>query len=179
MDAQSLYDPIDPLYQQPKTQRKGRRFCICAAIKGEGKQSEPGLVSESVWIFIPQLKSARKVDYHKNFNAFNFIEWFQNSLLPSLEEPSIIIMGNASYHKTNPVGTPNPSRMKKNEVLSYLTEYGIEYSEDITSIEARILLRDYISHNIQLAVVKATNSSRHEVGFTPPHYSDLQPIELL
>ncbi len=36
-DANSLYYPSDANYVQPKLKRKGRRYCICAAIRGNGQ----------------------------------------------------------------------------------------------------------------------------------------------
>ena len=33
-------------------------------------------------------------------NSAHFLEWFEDSLLPALKEPSVIIIDNASYHNT-------------------------------------------------------------------------------
>ncbi len=82
----------------------------------------------------------------------------------------MIIMDNASYHKSRPLGTPNPNKMKKLDILIFL---------DVTAIEARVMLRDNICNNTQMDVVQAADRHGHKVIFTPPHYSDLQTIELI
>ena len=79
-------------------------------------------------------------------------------------------MDNASYHKSRPLGTPNPNKMKKLDILIFL---------DVTAIEARVMLRDNICNNTQMDVVQAADRHGHKVIFTPPHYSDLQTIELI
>ena len=88
-------------------------------------------------------------------------------------------MDNASYYKSRPLGTPIPNKMKKLDKLNFLDQRSIEYPVDVTAIEARVMLRDYICGNIQIDVVQAADRHGHEVVFTPPHYSDLQPIELI
>ena len=75
------------------------------------------------------------------FNSSNYWNWFKNQLVPNLREPSIIILDNAKYHKNKPTGTPNASKMKKEEVLKELERIGIEHDENVTSVEAKILLR--------------------------------------
>jgi hypothetical protein len=49
---------------------------------------------ESEWVF--QSNSTR--DYHKEMTAHTFRNWFLNRFINYLEEGSIIIMDNESYH---------------------------------------------------------------------------------
>jgi hypothetical protein len=37
-------------------------------------------------------------DYHTEMNGYLFREWLENTLIPSLEKPSCLVMDNASYH---------------------------------------------------------------------------------
>ena len=140
---------------------------------------EPELISETVKIFSPQLFSGRKGDYHKNINSENFTSWLKNSLLPSLKEPSMIKMDNAALHKGRSTWAPIPNKMKKSDILSYLTEKGIICTDNTTVIESRIMLHDYVSLNISLDVMQAAKSCGRQVIFTRLHYPDLQATELL
>ena len=119
-DNDSIWDPFDTRYELPRAKHKGRRFCICAAMQGPGRASSSGIVPGAVWIFCPQRKDASTGDYHKNFNAQNYMSWFKNKLLANLKEPSIIIHDNASYHKALSENTPRPRKRKKAELLEML-----------------------------------------------------------
>ncbi len=46
-------------------------------------------------------------------------------------------------------------------------------------MKAKILLREWVNKNVEPAIVELTQEEGHEIIFTPPHFSDLQPIELL
>ena len=37
-------------------------------------------------------------DYHYKMNSEHFFEWMTEKLLPTLDEPSVIILDNTSYH---------------------------------------------------------------------------------
>ncbi len=79
-------------------------------------------------------------DYHKAFNAQNFSNWFRAQLIPNLVQPSLIIMDNAAYHKSLPEKYARISKMKKIEVLKMMDDEGINYENNITAIEAKLLL---------------------------------------
>ena len=176
-DKDNLYHPNNE--HEGKGPHKGRRFCFVAAIFGNGKQNRFGLVPGSVWIFCPNRKDDHLGDYHKVFNSYNYTEWFRHQLLPNLHEPSLIIIDNAKYHKTKPSRTRNASKLKKDQVLRELQMCGISYDENISAVEAKMLLRNCVNDNIEPEIVQMAKESGHKVIFAPPHYSDLQPIELL
>ena len=48
-------------------------------------------------------------DYHREMNAQVFMDWFRNTLLPALKEPSVIVMDNASYHNTRAGDCKSPT----------------------------------------------------------------------
>lgn len=162
-----------------KSQHKGRRMCFVAAIETNGLKDDTRLVTGSMWAFCPSNKRDHKGDYHKVFNNENYLNWFTTQLLPNLSGPSLIIMDNAKYHKSKPDGTPNASKLKKSELLTWLKIFCIEHDVGITAIEAKKLLRTYVNTNIKAAIVQKAEEAGHRVIFTPPHYSDLQPIELV
>ena len=68
--------------------------------------------------------------------------------------------------------------MKKTEVLNELDRLHIPYAETITDVEAKILLKQWQESNIKSHIVTIAEQEGHRVLFTPPHYSDLQPIEM-
>lgn len=175
----SIYDPYDLRYDEPKKNHKGRRYCIAAAIQGPGRYERAGLVRNTPWIFCPTSKGASSGDYHKNFNSLNFTEWFRTKLIPNLSEKSLIVLENAAYHKAKPPSTPKPNKMRKSDVLLKLQEYGISYDEEVSSMEAKILLREHIERHVPIDIVKIAEDHGHRVLFTPPYFSDLQPIELV
>lgn len=46
-------------------------------------------------------------------------------------------------------------------------------------MEAKLLLKKWINANVEMEIVQCAKELGHSVLFTPPHYSDLQPIELV
>ena len=52
--------------------------------------------------FIPNcdhvFEGKKNGDYHEDMDGKTFIVWFQNQLVPTLEELSVIVLDNASYH---------------------------------------------------------------------------------
>lgn len=176
----SVHDPKDGEDKTTKLPAKGRRYCILAAIQGRGANNAPsGLVPNSVWMFCPQSRKESAGDYHKNFNGKNFSAWWRNQLLPNLTQPSIIIMDNAKYHLSKPPDTPDPIKWKKAEILTFLTERGESVDSNVSAVEAKGLMRRWINSHVKAEVVQLAEAAGHTVLFTPPHYSDLQPIELV
>ena len=108
-DHENLFHP-GGLEDDGKSQRKGRIFCFVAAMGGNGRIENAGVIPDSVWIFCPSQKDGHKGDYYKVFNRENYIQWFTTQLLSNLHEPSLIMLDNARYHKCKPISTPHPSK---------------------------------------------------------------------
>ena len=72
-----------------------------------------GIVEGSLWSFCPQKADDHKGDYHKVFNSSNICDWFTNSLVPNLRDPSLIMMDNALYHLGYGENVPKVSKLKK------------------------------------------------------------------
>ncbi|GBG27954.1 Hypothetical Protein FCC1311_041772, partial [Hondaea fermentalgiana] len=100
-------------------------------------------------------------------------------LLPNLHEPSLIIMDNASYHKTLPPTAPDVAKLKKQEVIAALYQYQIPHDATSTVAQLKVLLKNWIKEKVLPEVIEAAERAGHRVLFTPPHYSDLQPMELV
>ena len=75
--------------QQPTKTSDGKRYIIVHA------GTENGFLEGASFIFGTKNKS---LDYHDNMNAELFEKWFEENVLKHLEEPSIIVLDNASYH---------------------------------------------------------------------------------
>lgn len=74
-------------------------------------------------------------------NQDNFLHWFEHQLLMNLEEPSTIIMDNASYHSTiiNKMPTTNST---KPEIQEWLRKNNINYENTY--------LKSHLMHLVQL-----------------------------
>ena len=88
-------------------------------------------------------------------------------------------MEKAAYHKSLPLKYSSISNRKKSEVFSLLDEEGILFDRNVSCMEAKQVLKDWISSNVEPEIVALTKTGGQEILFTPPHHSDLQRIELL
>lgn len=184
----SLWDPSDDQdIQVGKAPAKGRRYCFAAAIQGSNPRvavtieakDKAGLVDGTVWAFCPQKTADHQGDYHKVFNGKNFVAWFRDSLLPNLQQPSLIMMDNAKYHLVYGDDVPKPSKMKKEECLTYLQSKQVVIPENASAVELKALVKKYVQENVLIECERLAKEKGHEVLLTPPYHSDLQPIELL
>jgi hypothetical protein len=182
----SIWDPSDEQdVRFKKDPAKGRRYCFAAAIQGPNPRVEEpqtdadkaGLVPGSVWSFCPQKKSDHHGDYHKVFNSENFLTWWKK-LLTNLHQPSLIITGNAAYHRVYGEHVPKPAQMKKAECIVYLKDKNIDVDETSSRLQLQRDVREYIKTNEKIEIVRLAEEEGHKVLFTPPYHSDLQPIEL-
>lgn len=105
----------------------GKGGCLIVCHAGGAK----GFVPECKWVF-RSMKST--TDYHTEMNSDSFKHWFTVQLLPSLEEPSIIIMDNAPYHSAQIENVPTTS-WRKHEIQTWLTIKNIDYSANETRVE--------------------------------------------
>ena len=137
----SLFDPNDADFRQPRTQKKGKRLCFVAAIRKSNpfiRQAPTGAASvDNKACLVPNSVWKSSGDYHQNFNGTNFVHWFKTQLLPNLSQPSLIRLDNAKYHRTKPATTPSGYRLKKAELQQVLTASGIPFAAKDTSATLR------------------------------------------
>ncbi|KAG9405655.1 hypothetical protein AC1031_003563 [Aphanomyces cochlioides] len=163
---QDLYDPSDKLDVAPKEKHKGRRYCFVAAIL-----DSPTLESRVMALNIftgGERKTTGKCketkDYHGMFDQVYYKSWFKR-LLDELDthgvQNALIVLDNAKYHKGLPSSTPTSGK-RKSVLLEACALYGIATSGDEYKM-----------------IVDMAQSLGHTVVYTPPHHSDLQPIELI
>lgn len=60
-------------------------------------------------------------DYHTEMNAPRFEKWFTERFLTNIEQHSVIVMDNASYHGVQLEKAPSSSSLKAS-IQSWLTE---------------------------------------------------------
>ena len=202
----SVWDPNDDQdLQFGKEKNKGNRYCFLCAIQGPNPQvfqptddecndeeaklfdkmtlstletkDRGGVVPGSVWAFCPQQKKLHKGDYHKVFKSTNFMQWWNDQLIPNLQQPSIIIMDNARYHKAYPDPYPT-SKSKKADYTAFCTMKNIPFDPKDTIPILRNTIKAFKAKQ-KMSCELIAEANGHSVLFTPPCHSDLQPIQLL
>ncbi|XP_063229659.1 uncharacterized protein LOC134534906 isoform X1 [Bacillus rossius redtenbacheri] len=104
------------------------------------EEKERGTVSKS-WQD-KSLQSAKRrtvgdgqktADYHGEMNGETFLMWFEDMLV-HLEEPSVIIMDNASYHSTQVEKTPT-TNWTKDALIAWLEKNEIKHENNLLKVE--------------------------------------------
>ncbi|RHY24645.1 hypothetical protein DYB32_008758 [Aphanomyces invadans] len=173
----SLYDPSDdaPL----KEKHKGRRLCFIAGIMS-GDEADVKLIGLDIFEGSKRVKDDPK-DYHGMFDHTYFVKWFKVAV-DEVEfhgkKGVVFVMDNAKYHRGLPADTP-PGTWRKADLLATCQRYGVDVeSHDLKkTIWAR--LKPVLSARVEPMVVTMARDRGHDVLFTPPHHSDLQPIEMV
>ncbi|RQM31148.1 hypothetical protein B5M09_005203 [Aphanomyces astaci] len=174
---QDLYDPSDTLDTPAKEKHKGRRYCFIAGILDSATLDSKVLALD---IFTGGTTASKAPkDYHAMFNHTYYVDWFAK-LLDELNRcgatNTLIIMDNAKYHKGRPADTPSGGQ-RKEKLLAACATYGID--ADVSELKSVIWgkLATHVALHVQPVVVKMAKSRGHTVVYTPPHHSNLQPIE--
>lgn len=69
-------------------------------------------------------------DYHTEMNGDTFENWLENKLLPALDEPSIVLLDNASYHtRKDPATTAPTTASKLDEMRQWLRKKRLDFPE--------------------------------------------------
>ena len=105
---------------------KGQRLIILNA----GSDNE-GFIPDVEVVFV----SKKDGDYHHEMNGRHFMEWFQDHLLPALQEPTAVILDNASYHNIRVEGTKPPtSSSTKKQMQDWLEDKGIKWDHGMLKV---------------------------------------------
>lgn len=95
------------------------------------------MIPGSTWSFCSQNKDNEGY-YQKVFNKENFVKLFKEQLVPNQTQPSVIILDNASYHKSKLGCTTHVGSMRKSEFILALQNYGAHVHDDISAPEAKL-----------------------------------------
>ncbi|XP_068247273.1 uncharacterized protein [Palaemon carinicauda] len=97
----------------------GERVVVVAA--GTNK----GFIEDSFLCYTAKNSSG---DYHGEMNAELFQRWLTTKLLPSLEEPSVLVIDNAPYHSRLTEESHCPTTgTKKDDLIKWLQQRNITY----------------------------------------------------
>eukprot|EP00171_Calliarthron_tuberculosum_P000670 IDg670t1 len=88
-------------------------------------------------------------------------------------------MDNAKHRKCPPPDTPKIQKLKKADVLAYLDSINIAYAQGIKAADAKALAKRTSTPTSWLRFLSLAEAAGNRFVFTPPHFSDLQPIELV
>lgn len=133
--------------------------------------------------FIPECKlmyrNTKTVssDYHSEMNGDIFKEWFMN-MLKLLDEPSVIVMDNASYHSMELNRAPS-TNSKKEIIQNWLTEKNISFSPMETKIELLEKVKKNKKKEQIYELDEEAYKAGHEVVRLPPYHCQYNPIELV
>jgi len=112
---------------------KGGRLIVCHA-----GCARCGFIEDSKLVF--RSNTGNTTDYHNQMNAEVYKEWFLQ-LLNHLEEPSIIVMDNASYYSTLAENYPK-SNSRKSDVQNWLKDKNIPCSNLETLAELKMKVKN-------------------------------------
>ena len=100
---------------------------------------------------------------HQEMNSVVFLEWFENQLMPALKNPSLVVLGNASYHNVKTEDTVCPNFSQKKALLqNYLTQHNVHFS----ATDTKTVLYEKLKQKKTPVVYKTdkiANLHRHEV----------------
>ncbi|XP_046677233.1 uncharacterized protein LOC124365307 [Homalodisca vitripennis] len=110
-------------------------------------------------------------------NHTSFKRWFCEDLLPSLEEPTVIVMDNAPYHFAQIDKVPSSNWMKK-DIQDWLNRKNIDFLDKETKAELLVKVIPFKQHK-KYELDELALSWGHEVVRLPPYHCQYNPIELI
>ena len=146
----------------------GKRFVILHA------GTRNGFVSNASLIFSSNCDS---VDYHNCMNSATFEKWVAEQLIPNLEEPSLIILDNASYHSRLVDKNPTNS-WKKEEIIEWFRKHNIAFRPASLKTELLAISKAHRIPN-KFVVDEMLREHGHEVLRLPPYHCQFNAIELI
>lgn len=149
---------------------KGERLIVCHV--GSAKT---GFVKECKWVFRSKCKS-KQDDYHEAMNSDTYKEWFI-SFVNLLEQGSIIVFDNASYHSIVLNKVPTMSWTKK-KIEDWLREKNIPFTDE-TKSELILKVAPYKENRKIYELDKIAEEKGHTVIRLPPYHCKYNPIELI
>lgn len=147
---------------------EGERFVVVAA------GTTDGFVESA---YLCYRAKTTQGDYHGEMNAELFHRWLSAQLLPSLPEPSVIVLDNAPYHSSLTEESRCPTTAtKKADLIRWLEDRHIPIPLAATRPE----LLQLCQRNRPEPQYKVDNTIRewgHEVVRLPPAHPELNAIE--
>ena len=136
-----------------------------------------GFVKDALCITHRKMEDA-PADYHGTMTASIFEEWFENSLLRRLEEPSVIVIDNAPIHSR--VCNPRPNiSWKKEDIVNFMSKHNIPLPDPLPIKPVLIqLIREKLGSRVKrYAIDELALLHGHVVLRLPPYHCIFNPIE--
>ncbi|XP_047019342.1 uncharacterized protein LOC126053827 [Helicoverpa armigera] len=147
---------------------------------GKGKRllithigSEDGFVEGGLNMF----ESKKQGDYHKEMNAEEFENWFRE-VLNMLDDNSVIVMDNASYHSRKIERIPT-AKSKKQDICNWLREKNISCNAEMLKRELLNIVKNHRQRYDACIIDEMAKSQNKTVLRLPPYHCELNPIELV
>ncbi|EDQ87919.1 uncharacterized protein MONBRDRAFT_26987 [Monosiga brevicollis MX1] len=164
---------------------RGHRLCFSAAVIS-GQPGPSGmevdaehaqLLRDTVEIF----EDNSPVDFHRAFSGAYFSQWM-GKLLDSLQRRcitnAVIVMDETPYHKARPMNEPKRT-WPKADLQRACEARGLPCGDTLTKDMLWRHLQDALHEDGKPVAVMMAEQAGHQVLFTPPHYSELQPMEMI
>ena len=119
---------------------------------------------------------SNKGDYHNEMNGGMFLKWYTEKLLANLNEKSVIIMDNASYHSVQSEKKPTSSS-RKADIQQWLCDHNVQFENDMLRPQLLALAKAH-KPPPKYVIDNLTKERGHEILRLPPYHPDLNPIEL-
>lgn len=120
--------------------------------------------------------SKKTLDNHEDMNNDVFYEWFQESLMPNLTSPLIIVMDNVPHYSKQLDKTPTATNLKS-EIQRWFQDHNILFEEDFRKVELLNICKQYKpSFPNRLTLGKAHG---HKVLELPPYYCHFNAIIMI
>ncbi|XP_031354758.1 uncharacterized protein LOC116179183 [Photinus pyralis] len=110
-------------------------------------------------------------------NCLNFEKWFEQQLIPNLDEPSLIIMDNASYHSGLVEKSPNQCWTKMS-LIKWLTSRDITFAPTMMQDQIWEVVKNHIPPKL-FRLNELALQHGHRVLRLPPYHCEYNPIEMV
>jgi hypothetical protein len=130
--------------------------------------NKDGFIEDASLIFKSKKNS---LDYHSEMNAETFEQWLQDVLLIKLQQPSVIILDNASYHSRLEEKRPT-SAWRKADLQCWLQKNNISYPDIAKKDYLLALCKQHFKGPVY-AVDQIIHAAGHDVIRLPPYYLHL------
>ena len=116
-------------------------------------------------------------DYHNEMNGDMFKKWFCEKLLLNLQEKTVIVMDNASYHSVHSTRNPT-SNTKKADIQQWLRDHNIPFDNNLLRPQLLALAKMH-KQPPDFMIDKIAKDEGHIILRLPPYHPDLNPIEMV
>ena len=161
-------DVSSPNYSRQVPPGEGERFVVIAG------GTAAGFIEGSYLCYVAKSSHG---DYHGEMNSDLFQRWLTTHLLPSLPEPSVLVLDNAPYHTQLTEDSRCPTTAtKKADLIRWLEDRQIVIPHGATRSQLLTLCRQN-RPDPQYLIENIVRERGHQVLWLPPGHPELNAIE--